>query len=472
MEKHQFKFPHSPLKIFSFLFVSAIFVGVAVLLIASAKGFKLEQKGFNFGLKKTGTLIITSQPAGAKIYINGKLSKKNTGSNLFSTKINNLFKGKHNLRIEKEGYIPWSKEIEIEEEAVTWANYIKLFPNEIKEEEVISENVLLAKQSNDNRKIALALENKEKNLELYVLDSLTLNKTKIYPTEKSEVKITTISDLDWSFDNSKILIHTAIDEKLNYLLINSKENSEITNITNLFKFDFKKIVFNPHESKELFGLKEGNLYKINTQDKTISATLLEGIISFEIAQDRSIYGAKETLSGVSLWKSDLSGNNSKAVIKSLPKSEHYKIQYSGSNTNRIAVLVNGAVKTAYLADKLENTIELTQLTQEVTSVAWSPNGKRIMLRNDKNIWVYDLEKEKSFDTVKDKEIRHARWDEGNDHLALNIGGEFSLIEFDGKNNIKIGESNKNEVYFSPENRNYLRIQRDKNGINKLINYRR
>lgn len=96
------------LTIFTFV-VIGIITALAVLM---AKGYQLSpQKGKIF--TGTGILSVTSIPDQASVYIDGHLT---TATN---TNINSLLPKKYKVRIVKDGFISWEKEVEVNEGLVT-----------------------------------------------------------------------------------------------------------------------------------------------------------------------------------------------------------------------------------------------------------------------------------------------------------------------------------------------------------------
>ncbi|MFA5163502.1 MAG: PEGA domain-containing protein [Patescibacteria group bacterium] len=101
-----------------------------------ATGYQLNLRG-PWRLKrlivKTGTLAINSQPSGASIYINDKkqsdFSWKNFNGKTLATpaKIKSLAPGEYEIRLEKDGYWPWEKRLNINAEQTTYAEDINLF---------------------------------------------------------------------------------------------------------------------------------------------------------------------------------------------------------------------------------------------------------------------------------------------------------------------------------------------------------
>lgn len=97
-------------------FLYSILTILVVLIIAGVAIFFV--KGYTFSSKDgrlsgTGILSITSMPDGASVYINGHLT---TATN---TTLSSLQPKKYQLKIVKEAFIPWEKEVEVVEGLVT-----------------------------------------------------------------------------------------------------------------------------------------------------------------------------------------------------------------------------------------------------------------------------------------------------------------------------------------------------------------
>ncbi len=90
----------------------------AVVAIVFARGYQIDFT--KKGLAATGILVATSDPDGAEVFINNKLTTA-TNSTL------NLQPGIYNLKIVKDGYSPWEKSLTIKKEEVFKTN-VFLFP--------------------------------------------------------------------------------------------------------------------------------------------------------------------------------------------------------------------------------------------------------------------------------------------------------------------------------------------------------
>jgi hypothetical protein len=99
---------NNPLVVFGIL---AILAAVAVGVLLYASGFRLDFSGGGFA--KTGMILIKSVPDGAKVFLDDELSGATDST------IGSLKPDTYHLKIEKEGYLSWEKEVEVKEELVT-----------------------------------------------------------------------------------------------------------------------------------------------------------------------------------------------------------------------------------------------------------------------------------------------------------------------------------------------------------------
>lgn len=107
------------------LVISTILILVLILIgtgigIYYARGYRFDPQNPKAILQGTGLLVLTSKPDGARVYVDDHLTTA-TNNTI------NLQPGTYQVRIEKDGYFPWKKSIEIKKEAVSQAN-ATLFP--------------------------------------------------------------------------------------------------------------------------------------------------------------------------------------------------------------------------------------------------------------------------------------------------------------------------------------------------------
>lgn len=105
------------LRVFVFL-STLIIVGVVGLFVSYyARGYRFNFKTLSF--TPNGILVVKSEPDGASIYINGEL--KGASNTTLS-----LSPGTYDVEVKKDGFLPWSKRLNIEKEVVTQTS-ISLF---------------------------------------------------------------------------------------------------------------------------------------------------------------------------------------------------------------------------------------------------------------------------------------------------------------------------------------------------------
>ena len=100
--------------------VLVILLLCTTLALLYGRGYRLWFQKGEPQVTKTGIFSIKSSPTGAQIYINNHLTAATDNSI-------NLTPGKYNIRVSKDGYVDWQKDIEIKKEVVSSVN-IQLFP--------------------------------------------------------------------------------------------------------------------------------------------------------------------------------------------------------------------------------------------------------------------------------------------------------------------------------------------------------
>ncbi|MFA4984583.1 MAG: PEGA domain-containing protein [Candidatus Omnitrophota bacterium] len=98
----------------------AVFFVFLPFVLSSALGYRFDRRNFKF--TRSGLIFIKTQPAGASVYLNGKLLNDKT-----PVTINELLPGRYRIRLELERYYPWSDEVTVEAGKATPLDKIILF---------------------------------------------------------------------------------------------------------------------------------------------------------------------------------------------------------------------------------------------------------------------------------------------------------------------------------------------------------
>jgi len=103
-----------------YTFLSAFFILLPIVL-SYALGYKVDYKKFK--IYKTGIIYISSHPAGASVYINGRLN-----SDITPMKMEDVKPGTYKVEVRREGFYPWERDMDVRPNMVTKADRIILFP--------------------------------------------------------------------------------------------------------------------------------------------------------------------------------------------------------------------------------------------------------------------------------------------------------------------------------------------------------
>lgn len=203
-----------------------IFIALFLLLatfaaINFAKGYRIDFKKKK--VAETGLLVVNSFPTGASVFINDKLTTA-TNDTL------NLPPGDYKVKIIKDGYIAWEKNLSLKKELVTQAN-ARLFPAAPDLKALTFTGASNLVPSPDGEKIAYVIASASSSLKngLWVLD-LT-NNALSFSKETKQVATNT-SDFDfakarltWSSTSKEILAQNGSN---NYLLSIDRSNDLTT----------------------------------------------------------------------------------------------------------------------------------------------------------------------------------------------------------------------------------------------------
>jgi len=188
------------------------------LVILYGKGYRFGFEKGKIGLSGTGLLVATSVPDGAQVFINGHLTTA-TDNTI------NLSPGTYKVKIYKEGYFPWEKELVIKTEIVTKADAL-LLPTAPKLESITKYGVNNPVIDPTLTRIAYTTSNQSiKRNGIYVLDMtikpvLTLQSSSSQIADDTTALFST-SLLKWSPDAKELVASISAENYTSTYLVNS-----------------------------------------------------------------------------------------------------------------------------------------------------------------------------------------------------------------------------------------------------------
>lgn len=437
-------------RILIIFFAILFFLGCPLALFYS-RGYRLDLEARK--IVKTGAFSFRTQPESCEIYLDGKPEKR-TDFLFGNAFVKNLLPKKYSIRIERGGYFPWEKTLEVREEFVTEAKNIILFPKN-SNFSVFSSETEYYFFSPDERKIALKKPAKEGwIIEVFDSERNTWNITlKEKELSKEEVQFL---DLNWSPDSERILVKTEIKEEIEYFIADLLEGieSEIFPLKYLGKI--QKISFNPNSPQEIFFTRNlngnRNLLRANFSTQKLPEVILKNLVTYKVSNG-NIYWLSP---GGFLSRSDFSGRrlevlNTKSF--SLKENLEYQIEIFSS-----AVLIKEN-NTLY---QLNSSKTFEKLSESANNLKLSPDSKKLAINNNYEIWILFLDDiheqprreagQKIFLTRFSQNIGGIFW-LNPDYLIFNTGNKLKIAEIDDRDRINIiepGEFENPEIFWNQE----------------------
>jgi len=228
-----------------------------IFFILVAPAILLYSWGYSFDWQNkkpvlTGGLYLKSTPENVDIFINDKLIKQETPAF-----IKRLLPKEYQIKITKQGYYPWQKNLKIESKLVTEARNIFLIP--------MNPEIKIVKQDlPQDFSLTEYIDQKESNNIFYIQKpSYILYKTDKNNSFQEQINLTPLpANQDYQiFTSANEQIALLSDEQELYLFSEQTRNFESIsqNVQNIqFSNDSKKLLyFTPNELGLLFGKRPG-----------------------------------------------------------------------------------------------------------------------------------------------------------------------------------------------------------------------
>ena len=344
-----------------------ILFSVASFIIISTYIISLIARGYRFSIKDglilnpTGMISATSRPKGASVYVNEKLVTA-TDDTI------NLSPGVYSLKINKDGFLPWQKTITIKPETVYQAD-IQLF-SAVPDLKPLTLTGAINPSSNiENTKIvyAVASASATKDNGLYLIESNGLPVSLIRGISRQLFPNT--ATIDWSkysftfSPNSREILATSLDEKINYLLNLDTfiDPTKLTDKTN----DLSTI--NQNWQIQTTTILAAKLDRIPKEIQPLVSTSSAKNIQFSSDENKILYLAQTE------------GDITKNIITPPPAQ-------STQNQNRAIKKDN-----YYVYDLKDDTNFLIGNKNDFTELRWIPNSNNIVFVQGQNLNVIDYD---------------------------------------------------------------------------------
>ncbi len=398
--------------------IAVIFMVVVLAFIVS--GYWVNP---DFQIERQGLLQVSSIPTGADVQIDDAsswLQKTNTSKVLAS--------GNHTIKLSKEGYDTWSKNIDISEGLLYRLNYPRLFLKKREKEEVLTAVGTITASVSPNRETMVLTNNTNEwslvNLKNDTITSQKLNLSNIF---SEDLFTGEILDSNWDRDNAHILFKISTGDSIEWVLVDVNNPANSLNLTKSFGYNFDRVKIISNSSNILLATQNGNLHKIDLSSKSISTVLVENVVDFDYYYNKVIFSV-----------SDNSSDNFKVGLLELSNN---KITDFKDFAVSPRVIIGKFYEDQYFAVIIDDVISLYKVEDfsEFGSFELSFSPAQIKVGHDSDfILAYD---EDSFATIDMESSSLKEWTaENNDfgwldnYMVYTVAdGELIVRDYDGLN---------------------------------------
>ena len=366
------------LAVMAFVFSLVIFGTLAVSYLA--RGYQIS---FRQGptLTSTGLLSVTSKPKSASVYINDRLTTA-TDDTL------NLPPGDYHIKITKDGYLPWDKDIQIKKEVVFQTD-AQLFRSAPDLKPITYAGAINPTISNDGSKVIFA-----------------------------------VASASASQDNGLYLVEITD----NPLLINKNIPRQIS--PNYPGTDWSQATFEfSPNSRQFIATFPGDIYLLSLDTPITSKSLLD--ITPQLASIKQD------------WQTQ-TDQIIKAKIDKLPASIQALVSTASANDISFSTSED---KILYLAIKDAN---LPQ--NIITPPPAQSTQQQHRDIKSQNYYVYDLKDDTNFLIGPSLDIHQPQWLPGSTNIIYNQSDKIKVVEYDSTNlkTVFAGKFDQNAIYVSAD----------------------
>lgn len=385
-------------KIFFWIAVLIFFI-VAPLIVFYAQGYRID---FARGeIVQVGGLIVESSPKEATVWLGEKKLKSKT-----PLAISSLLPFRfYNIKVEKEGFSSWEKNLLVRPEKITPARSIILFPNELDLEKKLDiKDIKDFYISPNTEKVLVKTEN---NI-LSVIDIKNRQNLPVIINLKDGLKTFSIDDVLWSENSDYLVFSRTIWTGKIWYFFNIKA-SNLINITNLYE---RKLVINsPSKTPLPIEFNVGSIVFLNG-DSSLVANIENNLFVINTEREELI---------------DL----------------HIGDIYHLTNFKKRLLLIKSPNILIEINEKGENIIIYGNISFEPNNILISPDAKKLAFMHDHSVGVMWLDDINGGQLRKkgDQEIIYQSpyviekfwWHAGSEYIiTLLSNGDLIITELDGR----------------------------------------
>ncbi|MBC7708403.1 PEGA domain-containing protein [Polaromonas sp.] len=429
------------------LYVGYILIGIAILiatvvLLYQAYGFGVDRKGT---VIQNGLVFISSQPRPADIYINNKLERTQTNTRL------SLPENSYDVRVQRDGYQPWQRNVTIEGGKVAHYDYPFLIPKTITSTKLQTYEQVpgLVTQSPDKRWLMVLQPGSARAFDVYDLKNpvkepiaLTVPESIISAGAAESWRL-----VEWADDNQHVLLQHVFDAKTEYVLVDRQDPLRSENLTATLGVNPSQLTLIDRKFDRYYIYDADTLSLSRASLRTPALVLvLSDVINFKSYGSETLLYATKTGASAGKVRISLQSAGRIYTIRSVAADATYLLdvtKYDGSfyvvvgasSASKVYIYRDPVAQIGNDLFRSPTPVQVLHVDQP-NFVSFSSSAQFITAENGPHFAVYDIETKHGYNyTAKqplDAPQAHAEWMDGN-RLTYISNGKQTIFDYDYQN---------------------------------------
>ena len=437
------------------LFSGYVLIAIAIIiatfvLLYQADGFGIDKKG---AVIQNGLVFVSSQPRPATVLVNGKPQNAKTNTRFA------LPEASYSLKLQRDGYEDWQRQIAVEGGQVVHYDYPFLVPKLIKSTNLApyASAPTVFSQSPDKRWLVVGQPANFMAFDVYDLKnpSKTPVVISLPPAIVTAAKTSqSWQNLEWADDSQHLVLQHAYDDGAEYILLDRQSPDQSVNLSQTLTLKAHKLSLIDHKYDRYYLYDAASLLLSQaTLKNPVPSEVLNGVINFQAyGTDTLLY---VTAVGASSGKVriELKTGDRNYTIRSVAANTTYLLEITKYNSTFYVVAGASSENKVYIyrdpAGQIGSDFFTAPTPLQVLLVTkpnfvnFSSNAQYIMVENGAQFSVYDIEYKHSFNyTVKqalDAPQVHATWMDSS-RLSFVSQGQHVIFDYDYQNQHRLGKA--------------------------------
>ncbi len=389
-----------------------IFLILTPIIFLYALGYRYDWPRQTF--YKIGAVKLDSEPGRADIFLNDELVGKTDDL------IQNLKPGFYSIKVSKEGYLPWQKEVEVLAAQTTIYEDITLF-KENQSSEVLLERFLNYAISNDKTKIAY----QDTNGKIWVgglseeMDEINLG------------QYFNIKNFSWSANDTRVLITTSGDIP-QYFIVEINQLDQVNKLPSSNPYaTLSNLKWDLNNDSSIYFVSNRQIHRLANRDNSLSSTkIFDFTILDYLPRDDDLYILGQDSSGVTLYLDDWTNRPIEEIVQ-IPDSSN--ISFLPQRFDLGLLFLNDIDNKRTNIFQTETKTILEQIPLAFRGFV-SDNQRYVLLSDWHELWVWDIKQQKSYLLTRlTSNIEDAVLFDGFQYALFANENTIKAIEFDSRN---------------------------------------